>query len=87
MPRPPAAIPELIRDGETGILVPPGDPAALADAMAAAIADPARRRILGLEARALIRSRFRAEPSLDTLADLLGRDRSHSSTPAFRKAG
>lgn len=81
------AIPELIRDGETGILVPPGDPAALADAMAAAIADPARRRILGLEARALIRSRFRAEPGLDTLADLLGRDRSHSSTPAFRKAG
>jgi glycosyltransferase involved in cell wall biosynthesis len=33
-------IPSLIKTGETGILVPPGDPAALAHALAAVIEDP-----------------------------------------------
>jgi glycosyltransferase involved in cell wall biosynthesis len=32
---------ELVEDGVTGILVPPGDPAALADALARMLADPA----------------------------------------------
>ncbi len=38
--------PEVLRDGETGWLVPPGDPGALADALAEALAHPeeARRR-------------------------------------------
>ena len=81
------AIPELIRPDETGILVPSGDPAALAKAIAETIGDPVRRRKLGLEAHALIQSRFRAEPTLDALADLLGTTQPHSSTVAFRKAG
>jgi glycosyltransferase involved in cell wall biosynthesis len=38
--------PEVLRDGETGWLVPPGEPGALADALAQALASPgeARRR-------------------------------------------
>lgn len=43
--------PELIIDGETGVLVPPRDPAALARAIAALIADPERARTLGLAGR------------------------------------
>lgn len=43
--------PELVVDGETGVLVPPRDPAALADAITALIADPERARALGLAGR------------------------------------
>jgi glycosyltransferase involved in cell wall biosynthesis len=39
------ALPEVVADA--GVLVPPGDTAALGDAMAALAADPARRRALG----------------------------------------
>ena len=44
-------IPSIIQDGRTGILVPPGDPAALADALLRLGQDPNLRERLGLEAR------------------------------------
>ena len=44
-------IPELIRHGETGLLVPPGDAAALAVALARLAEDPDLRRGLGAAAR------------------------------------
>jgi len=40
-------IPEAIRNGETGILIPPGDPASLASAILRLVADPALRKGLG----------------------------------------
>ncbi|MDD3517439.1 MAG: glycosyltransferase family 4 protein [Chromatiales bacterium] len=40
-------IPEVVRDGDNGLLVPPGDPAALADAVIALLADPDRARAMG----------------------------------------
>jgi len=46
-------LPELIRDGETGILVPPRDPPALARALDAVAADPAEAAALGAAAREL----------------------------------
>ena len=45
------AIPEVVLDGRTGVLVPPGDPAAYAAALAALLADPARLHALGQAAR------------------------------------
>ncbi len=51
-------LPEMIRDGETGVLVPPGDRAALAAALAELRDDPERRTRLGEAAAADVRARF-----------------------------
>lgn len=42
-----AAIPEIVEDGRTGLLVPPGDRAALAAALRRLVASPAMREELG----------------------------------------
>jgi starch synthase len=44
-------IPEVVADGETGLLVPPDDPAALAGALNALVRDPARAAMLGQQGR------------------------------------
>lgn len=54
-------IPEVVEDGETGILVPPGDVGALAGALEALIDDGTRRRALGRAAVARARARFSRE--------------------------
>jgi glycosyltransferase involved in cell wall biosynthesis len=50
-----SAIPETVVDGVVGVLVPPGDPAAAAAALAALARDPARRRALGEAGRERVR--------------------------------
>ncbi|GHD39362.1 colanic acid biosynthesis glycosyltransferase WcaL [Thalassobaculum fulvum] len=67
-----AAIPELIQDGVTGVLVPPGDPPALAAALAAAAGDPVRRRGLGAAGRERVRTAFGHDAGLDRLAARFG---------------
>lgn len=52
------AFPEVIADGETGILVPPADARALADAIAALLADPARRTAMGAAGTRRIEDQF-----------------------------
>lgn len=51
-------IPELVRHGENGLLVPPGDAAALAAALNRLIADPDGAARLGLAARESVVSRY-----------------------------
>jgi N-acetyl-alpha-D-glucosaminyl L-malate synthase BshA len=53
-------IPEVTLSGETGLLVPFGDTTALAQAVAALIADPARRATLGRAAQQRAREHFSA---------------------------
>jgi glycosyltransferase involved in cell wall biosynthesis len=52
---------EVVRDGETGLLVPPYDVARLAEAIGALAGDPARRQAMGQAGRALVEREF-AEP-------------------------
>jgi glycosyltransferase involved in cell wall biosynthesis len=47
------AIPEVVCDGETGLIVPPGSPRDLARAVAALVADPHRRIAMGRAGLAL----------------------------------
>jgi N-acetyl-alpha-D-glucosaminyl L-malate synthase BshA len=54
-------IPEVVEDGVSGVLVPPGDAAALARAVESLIADPARRITLGEAARRRASARFSAD--------------------------
>ena len=67
-----SAIPELVRDGQTGILVPENDAEALARALESLIADPARRRALGQAAQTRVREGFALEPNIDALARRFG---------------
>jgi glycosyltransferase involved in cell wall biosynthesis len=53
-------IPEVIQDGETGLLVPAGDPQALADAVSSLLADPARAAVMAARGREAVRARFSA---------------------------
>ena len=72
-------IPDLFEEGETGLLVPPGDPQAIADALRELITDPARRRAMGECARARAEAHFAWERiagrTLEAYAEVLG-DRS-----------
>ena len=53
-----AGVVEAVVDGETGLLVPPGDAAALEEALAALLGDPARCRAMAAAGRARVRSHF-----------------------------
>ncbi|MBN9669742.1 glycosyltransferase family 4 protein [Roseibium aggregatum] len=63
-----SAIPELIEDGKTGVLVEPNAPGELASALAGLIKAPKRRRELGLAAAQRVRAEFSTDPGLDRLA-------------------
>ena len=52
------AIPEIVVDGETGVLVPPRDPRALAEACTALLLDPGRARRLGEAGRVRAAEQF-----------------------------
>jgi glycosyltransferase involved in cell wall biosynthesis len=56
-------LPEVVTDGDNGLLIPPRDPDALAGALERLLADPAWARQLGAKARAHVREHF----SLDRL--------------------
>jgi glycosyltransferase involved in cell wall biosynthesis len=58
-------IPEAVREGVNGLLVPPGDAAALGAALARLLADPNLRRRLGAGGRELMRREF----SIDAMVE------------------
>ncbi len=67
-----SAVPELIDDGVTGCLVAPRDRPALSAALAALIADPARRARLGRAGQARVRQDFAMSRGIDQRAAMFG---------------
>nr|WP_221237163.1 glycosyltransferase [Roseospira goensis] len=65
-----SGIPELIVDGETGVLVEPADVPALTAALARLIADPTARARLGAAGHDRVRAAFDHRTGLDRLAAL-----------------
>ncbi len=61
------AIPELVEDGVTGLLVPPSDPAALAAALGDLISQPTLRHQMGLAGRQKAEAQFDAQRNMATL--------------------
>lgn len=61
---------EAVRDGETGLLVPPGDPDALAQAIVNLLRDPQARERMGLQGRQVALGEFSVERLADGLARL-----------------
>jgi glycosyltransferase involved in cell wall biosynthesis len=76
-------IPEVVTDGEDGILVPPGNPQALAAAVSRLLSDESLRVRLGTAASETALRRFRPEESAATLTriyqELLDQKTSKSS--------
>lgn len=66
-----SSLPEIVRHGETGLLTPPGNADALADALARLIADPELRARLGRAAAVRAEARFDREAMLDRFEALL----------------
>lgn len=78
-----AAIGEFIEDGVNGLLVAPGAPDELAQALARAIGDPELRARLATRAAEIVRTRFSFDAGIDWIATALGgqgMDRQRSST-------
>jgi glycosyltransferase involved in cell wall biosynthesis len=67
-----SAVPELIDDGDTGVLVPPGDAAALARALESVIRDPGYRRRLGEAGERRLRAAFSMHDNIELLVRRLG---------------
>jgi glycosyltransferase involved in cell wall biosynthesis len=67
-----SAIPELIRDGATGLLVAPDSPEAFSRALESLITDSARRVALGEAGRARVVAEFDLHDNLDRLAAKFG---------------
>jgi glycosyltransferase involved in cell wall biosynthesis len=64
-------VPDIVRDGETGLLVPPGDAGALAAAVARLTADPGAARAMAAAGRRHVEARFATEPCLARVRDVV----------------
>ncbi|MGC4000186.1 MAG: glycosyltransferase family 4 protein [Anaeromyxobacter sp.] len=78
------AIPEIVADGETGLLVPPRDSAALGAALGALVADPRRAARMGAAGRARAQARFGWDRAAARMLAVLDPQRAPAGTGAAR---
>ncbi len=69
-----SGVPELLTDGEDGLVVPPEAPQALAEALERAIRDPALRQSLGAAAETRVRTHFDHRASVRELTRLFDQE-------------
>ena len=81
-----AGIPELVAQGETGLLVAPGDTSALAQALGELIRDPRLRSSYGRAGRTRIEQHFRIEHTVAPLVELFERTSAGRREPHQRRA-
>jgi glycosyltransferase involved in cell wall biosynthesis len=65
-----SGIPELVEDGQTGLLVAPEEPATLADAVERLLRDPTLRKTLAAAARRKVEDNFECWQTVKALRDL-----------------
>jgi glycosyltransferase involved in cell wall biosynthesis len=82
-------VPEAVRHGETGLIVPPENPTALAAAIAELIADPSRAARYGAAGHARALARFSPAPMAAAVEDVYERvlDRGMRRSSVRRGAG
>lgn len=69
--------PEVVKDGESGLLVPPGDSNAFANAMISLLGDAPKRRAMGARAKEIVAARFSVERLVAETTDLYKRLMDH----------
>ncbi len=69
-----AGIPEMVLDGDTGLVVPPSDRDALAAALARLAAEPADARAMGERGRRRLLEHFTQEAMVDSMSRVLRLD-------------
>jgi glycosyltransferase involved in cell wall biosynthesis len=83
------AIPDFVRDGEDGFLVPPGDPAALADRVSRLLDDESQRQRIAARLRERATREFDVEVAADRvraiLREVLRERRASSGGSAMRR--
>ena len=82
--------PEVVIDGETGHLVPPGDPAAMAEAIGRLARQPELRRKFALAGRDRVLKRFTVQRQVEQTSNLYlseWRRRTHSIVELSREEG
>ncbi len=76
---------DIVADGETGILVPPGNVEALSEAIQTLLADPARRNRMGMAAKQRV-VEFEAKTVVPRIEQVY-RELLHSQPPQVEEAG
>ncbi len=82
-----AGIPEMVEDGVSGLLVPPGQPEALAGALENLAAKEQERRQLGEAGRLRVVEKFSAAASAEQLGALFAASRANSSSVSGKRTG
>jgi glycosyltransferase involved in cell wall biosynthesis len=72
---------DVVRDGETGLYVPPGDPEALRAAIARLLGDPDEAERMGKAGRALVESRHTLDGWVAGIADVVTAARPRARRP------
>jgi len=79
-------IPEVVTDGLDGLLVPPGDPAALADAIVRVATSPALRKRLGEAGYATVAERFSIDAQVRRIEAIYDEELQRAGALAARQA-